>query len=58
MKHPEVDKLVTDLHDRLCRCGGRCDGWNRDLAVLVSWFAQRYGSVSVLEEALERWDER
>lgn len=58
MNYLEVDNLVSELHDRLCRCGSRCDGWYNDRRVLGDWFEQRYGSVAVLEEALEAWEEK
>lgn len=49
---PEIDKLITRMHDCMCQCGERCNGWLQDREVLLEWIKERYGSVYVLESSL------
>lgn len=43
-----LEDLTTTFHDMLCRCGGRCHGWDADHAAIEAFFAERFGSAAPL----------
>ena len=47
-----LDGLITAMHDTLCGCGGRCQGWHDDKAALLAFAQQRWGTPHPFEHYL------
>lgn len=41
---PGIDAMVTYMHDGLCRCGSRCQGWENDREAFITFLEDRWGS--------------
>ena len=52
-----IDSVTTFLHDRLCLCGDRCDGWQRDREALLAFSEERWGSRVAIDAALDELDQ-
>lgn len=57
-------RLIQHMHDRLCQCGGWCQGAADDFEAFQGWVSQRWGFTYGVEEYLEElhdgltWTER
>lgn len=52
-ERPEISALVQVMHDGLCRCGEKCNGYYQDYTWFIQAVAKRWGTTRPMEFYLQ-----